>query len=306
MALRKYPLCWVLCALCLAGASAEPDAEALQRALSQREVRMRQIKTEWRVVRGLNDVGHQAVHSLRTGDLIARGSLSIDSFAKGFHLVFRDEATVPGTLPALFDFALPLETPIGYIVSAKATPFSSPLVPEPKGLVVTSLNFLPPRFTGAVVLTGMNPLRLLEHPKIWVENADGFVVVQGKLLRGALRYSEDDAVGMVLRIDPRRDMAVAQVELLRSGHSLQKAWVKRWKRGKDGWLPETVSLLLEGGETHEYALESVAPSTNRPPSWEGQGISDHRLGSGIGESVVYGFTWKLPDLTELRKMQEQQ
>ncbi len=298
MLLRRRLLWALLFTSCLLSARAEPDVNHVRDALSRREVRMRQARTEWRVTRQLSEVGNQ---------LTAQGNLSIDSFEQGYRLVFKDQGAGPVTLSTRFDFALPLDTPVGYIVSAVTQP-SSPLVPRAKGLLVTSLNFLPPRLLGAIVLTGINPFRLLQPQKIQIENMGDWVVVRGKLVQEIFpNDSGSDGLDLVLRLDPGRDMAVVEVELLRSGRVPEKAQIKQWEQWNGCWLPKLVSLIESGVETHaEYALEAVRPSSGVSPPWEGESISDHRLGGTVGKSVTYRFTWKLPSLTELRQMQEQQ
>lgn len=296
MFLRQRLLWGLLFAFCWLSASAEPDVNRVRDALSQRESQMRQVRTEWRVARQLGDVGGRAT---------TQESLSIDSFAQGYRLVFRDQGA--GTLSTRFDFALPLDTPVGYIVSFTMQP-SSPLAPRPKGLLVTSLDFVPPRFLGTIVLTGINPLRLLQQQTVQIETTGDLIVVRGKLAQGIFPDdSGSDGSDMVLRLDPKRGMAVVEADLLRPGRLPQKARVKQWEQWNGCWLAKFVSLIGNGAETRaEYALEAVRSSTGVSPPWAGEGISDHRLGSRIGESVTYGFTWKLPTLTELRRMQEQQ
>ncbi|MGC8785661.1 MAG: hypothetical protein ACP5RN_14915 [Armatimonadota bacterium] len=297
MFLRRHPVWALLLAFCWLSASADLDIHRVQDALSQREAQMRQARTEWRVARQLIDVGEP---------ITTQESLSIDSFAQGYRFVFRDQGMRPGTLSTYFDFALPLDTPFGYIVSFRGQT-TSPLAPQPKGLLVTTLNFLPPRFLGTIVLTGLNPFRLLQQQTIQTQTVDDRIVVRGKLMQGLFPDDSSDGSDIVLRLDPKRGMAVVEVELLRPGHLPEKAWVKQWKQWNGCWLPQFVSLKASGAESSaEYALEAVRHSTGVSPPWAGEGISDHRLGGRIGESVTYGFTWKLPPLSELRKMQEQQ
>lgn len=297
MFLRQRLVLVLLCAFSWLSASADPDVNRIQDALSRRELRMRQARTEWRVTRQLSEAGNQ---------FTAKGSLSIDSFTQGYRLVFRDEGTGLD-LPARFDFALPLETPIGYIVSVATGP-SSPLAPRPKGLLVTSLDFLPPRFVGAIVLTGVNPFRLLQQQKIQVETTGDLVTVRGKLLQGIFPDdSAGDGADLVLRLDSKRDMAVVEATLRLPGRLPERAQVGQWEQWNGCWIPKSAVLTGSGAETRaEYVLEAVGPSTGISPPWEGEGISDHRLGGRVGKSVTYEFTWKLPSLTELRKMQEQQ
>ncbi len=289
------------CMLALAGAFAlapvgfcQPDMNAVRTALAERERTMRQLFTRWDMTRSLPTFNRNTPNE-RTNK---KSLFTVDHFAEGVHLVFQDIGDPPGTR---FDFALPVETPFGIIVYAfppDAKPNASPDT-LPKGLFANFCNYLPPRLLGIVLLSGLNPLRFVDIKQMQVSEEGNMVVMRAPLAED-MRPHGRPIHTLVLKLDPQRAFSPVWAQVLAGDRPAETAAVLSSRKHGTCWLPETVTVEQDI-ETCRLTLREVQPSSGKAPWWAGQGISDWRLGSGMGETVRYGFTWRLPSLRELQQ-----
>ncbi len=176
---------------------------------------------------------------------------------------------------------------------------------------------------GAVaVLTGMNPLRLIDQG--WKAQKEGDVVrIVGRLVPDIVVL---DAVPEIeVELDPARGYAPVRITA-RTANFREEIVVQEWRRTSDPalprwmresriWLPArfdgTIRLDLRQNTVmlrhKQYRLMEVRSASGTAPQWLKRDVvvRDYRLGAQLGRHHdMYQLQGRIPSLVELQRMRE--